>query len=321
MGPIEDEPCPPTWLCSLTVTNGLWSSPLPHRDPCEELKMRPTSFTTTLLAFTLILAAHSSAAELGQWMSDFDAAQREAQRLDRPMLVHFYTDWCFPCRRMEQDVLSRPTVTQVLESRMILVKLNAEQHPEIASRFGVELFPTDVIVDPSGNRILSSTGYQEADKYVRFARDAEQMYVSSRKPADAAEGTTQPTAVDASIILAIDGYCPVTLAAERQWVKGDPQYISEHRGQTYYFATADAMSEFEIDAAKFVPQLLGCDPVVLMDTDLAVPGSVKFGAYYDDHLYLFKTPENRITFKADPERYTRTRVVRNIDEIDRPLTR
>ncbi len=283
--------------------------------------MRPTSFTATLLAVTLILATQATAAELSQWMSDFDAAQREAQRLDRPMLVHFYTDWCFPCRRMEQDVLSRATVTQVLESRMILVKLNAEQHQDIAQRFGVELFPTDVIVDPSGRRILSSTGYQEADKYVRFARDAEQMYVSSRKPTTGSDDAARPSAVDASIMLAIDGYCPVTLAAERQWVKGDPQYVIEHRGQTYYFASAEAMAEFEADAPRYVPQLLGCDPVVLMDTDLAVPGSVKYGAYYDDHLYLFATPDNRITFKAEPERYTRTRVVRNIDEIDRPLIR
>ncbi|MCA9078302.1 MAG: thioredoxin family protein [Planctomycetaceae bacterium] len=283
--------------------------------------MRTTSFTATLIAATLSLTFNASAADLNSWLSDYDAAQREAQRLDRPMLIHFYTDWCFPCRRMEKEVLSRPTVTQVLESRLILVKLNAERHPEIARRLGVELFPTDVIVDPSGQRILSSTGYQEADKYVRFARDAEQIYVTSRKPTTGSPDETRPSVVDTSIMLAIDGYCPVTLASDRKWVKGDPQHVTKHRGQTYYFADAKALSEFEAETEKFVPQLLGCDAVVLMDTDLAVPGSVKFGAYYDDHLYLFATNENRLAFKAEPERYTQTRVVRNIDEIDRPLIR
>ncbi len=283
--------------------------------------MRTTSFTATLLIFTFTLAAHSSAADLSAWRSDFHAAQREAQRLDRPMLVHFYTDWCFPCRRMEQDVLSRPTVTQVLESRMILVKLNAEQHQEIAERFGVELFPTDVIVDPTGKRILSSTGYQEADKYVRFARDAEQMYVSTRQPTTGSPVGISPETADSSLLLAIGGYCPVTLTKERQWVKGDPQYMVDHRGQTYYLASAEAMSDFAEATSKYAPQLLGCDAVVLMDTDLAVLGSVKYGAFYDGQLYLFATKDNRIAFKEDPERYTRTRVVRNIDEIDRPLVR
>lgn len=283
--------------------------------------MRTTLFTATLLTATHIFAAHTSAADLSAWMTDFDAAQREAQRLDRPMLIHFYTDWCFPCRRMEQDVLSRPTVTQVLESRMILVKLNAEHHPDIAQRFGVELFPTDVIADPSGQRILLSTGYQAADKYVRFARDAERMYVTARIPTTGSPNGEHTAPVDTSIMLAIAGYCPVTLANERQWVKGDPQYIAKHRGQTYYFVNAEAKAEFQAATDKFVPQLLGCDAVVLMDTDLAVPGSVKYGAYYDDHLYLFTTKENRLTFKSDPERYTRTRVVQNVDEIDRPLIR
>ncbi len=283
--------------------------------------MRTTPFTTTLLTVTLTLAAHSSAADLSAWRSDFKSAQEEAQRLDRPMLVHFYTDWCFPCRRMEQDVLSRPTVTQVLESRMILVKLNAEHHQDIAQRFGVELFPTDVIVDPTGKRILSSTGYQEADKYVRFARDAEQMYVSTQKPTTGSPVGVSPETPDPSHLLAINGYCPVTLTKERQWVKGDPQYMVNHRGQTYYLASAEAMSDFQEETSKYAPQLLGCDPVVLMDTDLAVLGSVKYGAFYDGQLYLFATKDNRIAFKEDPERYTRTRVVRNIDEIDRPLVR
>jgi thiol-disulfide isomerase/thioredoxin/YHS domain-containing protein len=270
----------------------------------------------------LILWATASLAVAGspQWMTDFEEAQRESQRLDRPLLVHFYTDWCFPCRRMEQEVLSRPTVLHVLQSRLILVKLNAEQHPELAKRFGVSLFPTDVIVKPSGQRILSSTGFQKADEYVRFARDAERQYVAMREPVeDNAHVSTEAT--PRSIAVAIDGYCPVTLWDERQWVKGDPQYVTEHRNQIYYFSSAERLAEFETDPRKYVPQLLGCDPVVLMETDVAVPGSVQFGAFYDDELFLFATAENRATFKLSPDRYTRTRVVQHIDEIDRPLIR
>ncbi len=282
---------------------------------------RPAGFFF-LMAIVASASAMTTSAVAGapHWMSDFDAAQKEAQRLDRPMLVHFYTDWCFPCRRMEKDVLSRSTVLQVLQPRLVLVKLNAEKHPDIAKRFGVTLFPTDVIVDPSGRRILSSTGYQEADKYVRFARDAERQFVSMHKPA-ADQGQVSTKTPPRSITVAIDGFCPVTLWQDRQWVKGDPQYVAEHRGQTYYLSSAEAMAKFEAAPRKFVPQLLGCDPVILMDTDLAVPGSVRYGAFYDEELYLFSTADNRRTFKQDPDRYTRTRVVRSIDEIDRPLVR
>ncbi|MBX3439700.1 MAG: hypothetical protein KF861_19580, partial [Planctomycetaceae bacterium] len=123
------------------------------------------------------------------------------------------------------------------------------------------------------------------------------------------------------ITVAIDGFCPVTLWKNRQWIKGDPQYVIEHRGQTYYLASTEMMTEFEGNPRKYVPQLLGCDPVILVDTDLAVPGSVRYGAFYDEELYLFTTQENRQAFKQNPDRYTRTRVVQNINEIDRPLVR
>lgn len=285
--------------------------------------MRYLQLAGALRPATILLAISTASVTVAaspQWMSDYDEAQRLARRLDRPMLVHFYTDWCFPCRQMEKDVLSRSTVLQVLDSRLILVKLNAERHPELAKRFGVSLFPTDVIVDPNGRRILSSTGYQEADKYVRFARDAERQFFAMQKPKiDQGEVSTKPA--PSSIALGIDGFCPVTLWKDREWVKGDPQFEVNHRGQTYYLASSDEMDRFRKSPSKFVPQLLGCDPVILMETDLAVPGSVRYGAFYDGELFLFATSENRQTFKKQPVRYTRTRVVQDVNEIDRPLVR
>lgn len=261
------------------------------------------------------------AAAIPGWYSDFEEARQEAQRTNHPMLLHFYADWCFPCKRMEKDVLSRPAVVQVLSSKLILVKVNVDQHPELAKRFNVSQFPSDVVVDPQGRRILSSTGYQEADKYVSFVRHAEEQYVGApvaapqSVPAEATPGEAE------DIMIALDGYCPVTLSKTRAWEKGTREFAAEHRGQMYYLTSAEHKTDFEADPSKYVPRLLGCDPVVLRDTDLAVPGSIRFGAYYDEELYLFSSQDNRTAFKSEPERYTRTRVVRHADEIDHSVLR
>lgn len=279
--------------------------------------------TITLLSLTVTPAA----ADISGWYTDFEAARQSAQQQNRPMLLHFYADWCFPCKRMEKDVLSRPAVVQVLSSNIVLVKINVDRSPDLAKRFGVNQFPSDVIVDPTGERILSSTGYQAADKYVAFARHGQRQFSDQiaatmtstpSKPTDAA---TEKTPEQEEPMVAMDGYCPVTLAATREWVKGDSEFSAEHRGQIYYLASAEQKSEFVADPQKFVPRLLGCDPVILRDTDLAVPGSIRFGAYYDDELYLFASQENRTAFKSEPQRYTRTRVVRNADEIDHTVFR
>jgi thioredoxin-related protein/YHS domain-containing protein len=277
------------------------------------------------------LAITPASAEVPGWHTDFEIARRTAQQQNQPMLLHFYADWCFPCKRMEKDVLSRPAVVQVLSAHLVLVKVNVDQFPDLAKRFGINQFPSDVIVDPTGERILTSTGFQEADKYVAFARLGQRQYsdqiaatlTSTTIEGAESEATQQkPAAAEApSPMIALDGYCPVTLSATREWVKGDSAITSEHRGQVYYLKTADQKAAFDVEPRKFVPQLLGCDPVILRDTDLAVPGSIRFGAYYDDELFLFTSQENRTAFKAEPERYTRTRVVRSADEIDRSVLR
>lgn len=43
------------------------------------------------------------------------------------------------------------------------------------------------------------------------------------------------------------------------------------------------------------------------DTNRAVAGSTKYGAYFDGELFLFASPENRERFKKTPYRFTRTR--------------
>jgi len=273
---------------------------------------RVALLTMTILGLTVAQAS----AEIPGWYTDFEAARQAAQRDNQPMLLHFYADWCFPCKRMEKDVLSRPAVIQVLSQRMVLVKVNVDKTPDLAKRFQITQFPSDVIVDPTGERLLSSTGYQEADKYVSFARHAQEQYATSLPARDSDTHNVSTGEPSQEEMIALDGYCPVTLAQTRSWVKGESRFAAEHRGQTYYFDSREQREIFQEAPQKFVPRLLGCDPVVLRDTDLAVPGSIRFGAYYDDELYLFSTKENRTAFKSDPERYTRTRVVRNASEID-----
>jgi thioredoxin 1 len=58
---------------------------------------------------------------------------------DKPVLVDFWTEWCGPCR-MIAPVLEE--IAQEYGDRLTVAKLNAEEHPGIAQRYGVLGFPT-----------------------------------------------------------------------------------------------------------------------------------------------------------------------------------
>ncbi len=109
----------------------------------------------------------------------------------------------------------------------------------------------------------------------------------------------------AGMILAMDGYCPVTLRTTRVWKPGNSDITFVHNGQTYYFTTRQTRDEFKANPAKYAPRLLGCDPVALANTDLVVRGNVKFGAYYDGSLFLFENADSRAKFRKEPVRYSK----------------
>lgn len=73
-----------------------------------------------------------------------------------PVLVDFHAEWCGPCRMMG------PVVDQVAteqQGKVTVAKLNIDDAPEIASRFGITSIPT-LIVFKNGQPVASSRGAQ-----------------------------------------------------------------------------------------------------------------------------------------------------------------
>jgi thioredoxin 2 len=67
-----------------------------------------------------------------------------------PVLVDFWAPWCPPCR------LAAPGVRKVakgMAGRALVVKVDTDQHPELAARFGVRGIPNFVVL--KGGRVVS----------------------------------------------------------------------------------------------------------------------------------------------------------------------
>ncbi|MFA5505379.1 MAG: thioredoxin family protein [Vulcanimicrobiota bacterium] len=81
-----------------------------------------------------------------------------------PLLLHFGTDWCTPCKRLER-------VLQGLSDQLSaqVAKVNVEDYPEIAQRFSVTRNPTLCLL-VGGELAEKHEGYLEPDLVLAFVR-------------------------------------------------------------------------------------------------------------------------------------------------------
>ena len=290
------------------------------------LRIAFSSFLGWCLLTGTLLAAPSA------WKSDFDAARMEAQKLQRPLLVHFFSDSCAPCIQMEQNVLHKAPIEEYIQANLVAVAINVDQHSELQKRFSVNRWPCDFVLDPSGSRrLVTSTGPRSIADYRQMLEKSvtwnAQLQARLAKPApnpaignvaSDAGPVTPPLPAFSKDKLLLDGFSPVSLLTDKKWIKGTEEFAVDFEGQWFLLTSTDEVKAFRVKPDNFIPQFMGCDPVLLWESSQvpAVRGITRFAAFYDDQLYLFATKENRDRFKESPDRFITTRVVLDLDLIE-----
>ena len=246
------------------------------------------------------------------WFTDFNAAQEQSRKLNRPMIVHFHTTWCGPCKRMERDVLNSPEVRQLLQSQVIGVKVDADQNPALRVRYNVGSFPTDIVLHPDGRKLHEVNGAQPKVQYVATVAQFKlpPPRTVEAKTAIASSDDHQTIETASQVEIGMDGFCPVTLHKTRAWKEGRKEFHYDYEGQRFYLASAKDLQTFKANPAKYAPRILGCDPVSLTTRSEALPGTTKFAAYFDGGLYLFRDDASRKQFRKDPTKFTRIQTVK-----------
>ena len=75
-----------------------------------------------------------------------------AEREGKLVFVDFYTDWCTPCKIMDENVFRDRQFTDYLNENFISYKVDAEKGngTQLASIFQVQVYPTLLFVDKDG---------------------------------------------------------------------------------------------------------------------------------------------------------------------------
>lgn len=86
--------------------------------------------------------------------------EQEVLKSDTPVLVDFWAPWCAPCRIISPAV---EELAKEYEGKLKVGKMNVDDNPQSASKFGVMSIPT-LIVFKNGAPAQTIIGAQGKDK-------------------------------------------------------------------------------------------------------------------------------------------------------------
>lgn len=117
--------------------------------------------------------AAGEAPDKAGWHTNLDEAKAAAAESGKILMLEFHgSDWCPPCIKLQNDILATESFKAFAEANLVLVNLDFPRrtplpeaqrayNTELAQQYGVQGFPTVVLLSASG---------EELDRIVGFPR-------------------------------------------------------------------------------------------------------------------------------------------------------
>lgn len=97
----------------------------------------------------------------------FDEGLAAAKQEGKLVFIDFFTSWCGPCKMMSSKTFPQKEVGDFMNAKFIPMKMDAEKEGlELANKYGVNAYPTYVVVDADGKEVAKFSGYMDGPRFI-----------------------------------------------------------------------------------------------------------------------------------------------------------
>ena len=97
-----------------------------------------------------------------------ESFDNDVLQAERPVLVDFWAEWCGPCKQIAPAL---EQISDELEGRVTIAKLNIEESPTTPSRYGVRGIPT-MMLFKGGQMASMKVGAMPKQKILEWLNEA-----------------------------------------------------------------------------------------------------------------------------------------------------
>lgn len=135
--------------------------------------MKKIMLLTALLAFigSVALAQNDQGIKFEKGTFAEILAKAKAQK--KLVFMDVYASWCGPCKRMAAEVFTQKKVGDYFNATFVNAKFDAEvgEGRTIAARYGVNAYPTFLLLNGDGKLVGKMVGGSPADEFIRQVKE------------------------------------------------------------------------------------------------------------------------------------------------------
>jgi thiol-disulfide isomerase/thioredoxin len=104
-----------------------------------------------------------------KFQNDVDETLKGAPGRKQSVFLKFETDWCGPCKQMDQLVFTAQAVAEAAEG-IVCLKVDGDKRKDLRAKYKVDAFPTGILFGPDGKEVARYVGYRSVKEMTAFFR-------------------------------------------------------------------------------------------------------------------------------------------------------